>query len=257
MKLFRRKAAHARSAPESKPVPPMTAHGEVRKNGRLFLAVVASFLLMIALGAANIRLIGNPAAAVRALGKAPVIKDREVNPYAPPVLSTDGEKVCYVPPQLTFYRKLATQDERDWPGKEARASDSSNSAHETHTQATGTGPPDVEPPKTSSRATESTCPPHPVEKAARPTALPTANTGEKRYTVQVGAFTHPGIARQWAARWKAKGYHVSLKPVARPSTGVIHRLYLGNFSSPRKADELVKRLKTKEGIDAFRLVLRN
>jgi len=77
------------------------------------------------------------------------------------------------------------------------------------------------------------------------------------YTVQVGAFTQPGIAQEWAARWKARGYEVALKPVARPKTGIIYRLYLGSFPSEKSAEELVKHLKAKEGISAFTLVLRN
>ncbi|MBM3300349.1 MAG: SPOR domain-containing protein, partial [Deltaproteobacteria bacterium] len=89
------------------------------------------------------------------------------------------------------------------------------------------------------------------------TTIPEAGKGPKVYTVQVGAFTNPGIAQQWAQEWKARGYNVSLKPVARPRTGVIYRLYLGEFSSEKKADELVKRLRQNEGISAIRLVVRN
>jgi len=85
---------------------------------------------------------------------------------------------------------------------------------------------------------------------------PSGQAGSKNYTVQVGAFSHPGIAQQWAARWKARGYDASLRPVARP-TGVIYRLYLGYFSSESQADELVRYLKSKEGISALRLVVRN
>jgi cell division septation protein DedD len=87
--------------------------------------------------------------------------------------------------------------------------------------------------------------------------LPQSKPGRKRYTVQVGAFTNPGIAKQWALEWKARGYMVALKPVARPRTGVIYRLYLGSFTSENQADELVKRLKSREGISALRLLVRN
>ncbi|MGD9818798.1 MAG: SPOR domain-containing protein, partial [Desulfomonilaceae bacterium] len=55
------------------------------------------------------------------------------------------------------------------------------------------------------------------------------------------------------SKWKAKGYKVTLKPVARPNSGIIYRLYLGDFESEKKADEFVKQLKTKEGISAMRL----
>jgi cell division septation protein DedD len=71
----------------------------------------------------------------------------------------------------------------------------------------------------------------------------------------VGAFSTPAIARQWALEWKERGYDVSLKPVARPNTGVIYRLYLGSFSSEKQADQLVKRLTTKDGINAFRVAV--
>jgi cell division septation protein DedD len=86
--------------------------------------------------------------------------------------------------------------------------------------------------------------------------FPGRQTDAKRYTVQVGAFSQPQVARGWASRWKRKGYKVMLKPVARPSTGVIYRLYLGDFKSEKEADKLVKRLRINEGITAFRLVLK-
>jgi cell division septation protein DedD len=73
----------------------------------------------------------------------------------------------------------------------------------------------------------------------------------------VGAFSDPAVAQQWAQKWKARGYNVSLRPVARPRTGIIYRLYLGKFSSQHEADELVQRLKHREGIAAFRLLVRN
>jgi cell division septation protein DedD len=97
----------------------------------------------------------------------------------------------------------------------------------------------------------------PVKPSNRSLKLPQRNNDEERFTVQVGAFSHPAIAQQWALKWKARGFKVFLKPVARPRTGVIYRLYLGNFSSKRKADRLVKRLKDKDGIRAFRVALRN
>jgi hypothetical protein len=51
---------------------------------------------------------------------------------------------------------------------------------------------------------------------------------------------------------------VSIKPIARPRTGeVIYSLYLGHFTSEQEADELVNRLKHKEGISALRLVVRD
>ena len=75
------------------------------------------------------------------------------------------------------------------------------------------------------------------------------------YSVQVGAFSHPGVAKQWAEKWRARGYDVILKPVARPRSGVIYRLYLGSFPTAKKADELVGRLKAKEGVTAFAVAL--
>jgi cell division septation protein DedD len=90
-----------------------------------------------------------------------------------------------------------------------------------------------------------------------PITLPEAGKSPKVYTVQVGAFTNPGIAQQWAQQWKARGYKVALKPVARPRTGVLYRLYLGEFPSEKKADELVRHLRQKEGISAIRLGVRN
>jgi cell division septation protein DedD len=88
-------------------------------------------------------------------------------------------------------------------------------------------------------------------------SVPEAETKTRTYTVQVGAFSQPAIAQEWAQKWKARGYDPVLKPVARPKTGVIYRLYLGKFTSEKKADDLVSHLKSKEGINALRLLVRD
>lgn len=259
MKLFRKRSDKKSSSLGKAPAVRSPGENEAPKNGRLFLAVVGCFVVMIALGALNIRLFGSPSVAGRIFGKTRVVRADGNDAYRPPVISTGtGEKVCYVPPEVTFYRKLTSQDEvAIRPGGARSPVDSSRAGSFPKAAASAGDPAIGDAQEKRFPKPAATCDPGRMERQRRPAELPRAENGKKRYTVQVGAFTQPGIARQWATRWKAKGYHVSLKPVARPVTGVIHRLYLGDFSSARKADELVKRLKTKEGIEAFRLVLRN
>jgi cell division septation protein DedD len=80
--------------------------------------------------------------------------------------------------------------------------------------------------------------------------------GKRMYTVQVGAFSNPTLAQQWARQWEQRGFKVTIKPVARPGVGVLYRLLLGEFYNKEDADSLVERLKINEGISALRLMVR-
>jgi septal ring-binding cell division protein DamX len=212
---------------------------------------------MIALGIVNWRLMRDPTIASRTFWSSAAGHGKS------DLKTGDGasSQACegpagHVRPEVTFYRKLMAPDERERtpetsePSKEtlpdseqqkSRNSDSSQQSQKRNDADRKTAP--AWQIKGQGSVQQGMIPPRP-------------EVGAKAYTVQVGAFSHPGIAQQWAARWKARGYDVTLRPVAR-SDGIIYRLYLGKFSTESEADELVRRLKAKEGITAFRLAIRN
>jgi hypothetical protein len=247
LELNRRKMSRAR---------PVIQKGEP-KNGPLTLAVLVSVIIMVGLVSLNVRLIRDPSIAEKLFGRS-VSPEPKWNgtSHSQPTASTSDGAQCYVPPEVTFYRKLSAQDDTlsevpNFTGVEIDGVDSdpesrrnSNGLESDRKRGSTTDMNSSQSYKTNAL---------PPQKAS----LPEPEKGAKIFTVQVGAFTHPGIAQEWALKWKAKGYDVALKPVARPRTGVIYRLYLGNFSSEKKADELVKHLKSKEGISSFPVVLRN
>ncbi len=221
------------------------------KNGRLTLAVAASLLLMVVLGIINVKLIFDPTIAKKAFE--PVLQAKNDTKSEPHTVVNPVNKRVRVPPHLTFYNKLKTQDEiveeaNPW------AEPAQKPAH-TPTAPEGPPTPPVEPKAKAAHK------PVALNHAKTPTptecVLPNNAGKSKKYTVQVAAFSQPSIAQEWARKWKDKGYQVSLKPVARPKTGVIYQLYLGQFASEKEADALVKNLKAKEGVNAFRMVLRD
>ncbi len=227
------------------------------KNGPLTLAVAAAFIIMVALVAVNLRLIRDPSIACKAFG--PSVPSRpETRPQ------TEGSEVgavteidaCDVPPQVTFYEQLKRVDEHPQSVPEG-ADDAPPGAQGDSPQGVSTTQTENDKKNNSHSLVGRSTPGPESSGSSGSLRLPQSKPGKKRYTVQVGAFTNPGIAKQWALKWKERGYMVSLRPVARPRTGVIYRLYLGSFSSENQADELVKRLKVKEGISALRLVVRN
>jgi len=229
------------------------------KNGWLGLAVIASMLIMAALVLLNLWLLRNepvPGKSV-AHSSCPQLGDA-----TSPVGDT-GPSVCENrfpsgPPQVTFYSKLmAPEDQSRTPVGSPPGTIAEVDAHNPRPQTNS--PEDLKPTdRTGETNRRKAIAPQTKPPGSGHTNFgsPSGQAGLKNYTVQVGAFSHPGIAQQWATRWKARGYDASLRPVARP-TGVIYRLYLGNFSSESQADELVRHLKSKEGISALRLVVRN
>ncbi len=239
--------ADAQPAPGESPPP---------KNGPLTLATGASIILMLVLAFTSLRLIRDPSIACKVFRPSASAPTETLCPVAPDPLSVSPEKKppC-TPPEVTFYNKLTAPDDPkpsegiSLAGKTPETAPASDSHETTHTSP----PAKKEENRPGSATTLQSGPASPP----RPSHVPKSERGTRTYTVQVGAFSHPGIAQQWADKWKARGFDVTLKPVARPRTGVIYRLYLGNFLSEKKADELVERLKTKEGISAFRLVVQN
>jgi len=224
------------------------------KNGPLTLAVIGSVILMVVLGTAGFRLVSDPSVANKAFRSAGSARTEPVCPVITgPIVGSSVAVSGSTPPEVTFYQHLTVQDEQT----DARGNPSQPAALQNDVNSTAPARvPESEQGKQGKKPNpESGVPP--VVTLDKPTNPLRQGEGAKTYTVQVGAFTNPGIAQQWALKWKARGYDVSLKPVARPGTGVIYRLYLGRFSSEKKADDLVNRLKSREGISAFRLVVRN
>lgn len=237
------------------PALPTSSRGAAPKNGPLTLALIGSILLMIVLGVLNIRLISDPSVAVKAFGPSVPSTPAPPSPPRACAVSPDSKKQAQPnPPQVTFYSKLKVQEaprpEPSDPGPDGSSeTDDGTSSGKASAQAAHR-----ETLSSFNRPAGASKPP------GRPNAqlkLPMGARGKKRYTVQVGAFSDPGVAKEWSLKWKARGYAVKLKPVARPRTGVIYRLYLGDFSSKKKADRLVKRLKVREGVTAFPVVVRN
>jgi len=231
------------------------------KNGPLTLALVASLAIMVGLGILNLRLVrdasleGKLFAPPSPLATIPHPVDQISHSSNP-----SEKQTCEVRPQLSFYSRLTAPEEQPAARvgadpAQGRPADSSPPSPEEKTAAATTQK--MTKHEASSAISTSPQPTQVADSRVGVVDLPGARNANKRYTVQVGAFSSPAVAQQWAVTWKERGYNVLLKPVARPDTGVIHRLYLGSFSSEKKADELAKRLNTKEGIKAFRVMVRN
>jgi cell division septation protein DedD len=238
---------------------PLPADSAQPKNGRITLAVIASMLVMIPLAVLNVRLILDPSIAGKAFGTSVPSRPIQDSGTGTPICSLSDDKGCEVPPEVTFYSKLSAQDDQtrtqEQPSKDPVLElDAEGTSHR------GNGPADskVEKARANREGKESGTNESKASVAqGTDERLPQPDATGRVYVVQVGAFTHPSIAQQWALTWKSRGYDVMLKPVARPSTGVTYRLYLGKFESQKEADALVKKLKAKEGISAFRLLVRN
>ncbi len=232
---------------------------DLPKNGPLVLRIGLVLLLMGVLAYGNYSLVREPPGTKKHDEKREnrLVASRRVVFPEQAAGSSSGDSRRSTP-EFTFYKELEAPEEQvrpptkpespRSPTEHESSSESSDNASETQPQH-GSSVRAVHPP-----------PSHVADRkrvnAGGRQELPSQEIGKKRYTVQVGAFSQPRVARGWAAKWKRKGYKVILKPVARPSTGVIYRLYLGDFPSKKQADKLVKRLRAKEGITAFRLVLR-
>jgi cell division septation protein DedD len=221
------------------------------KNGWLAVAVLASGLALIGLAIINYRLISDPSISGKAFQPKESLR---VDEHGAIQGCIPGEVIvadngAHKPPEVTFYQQLTTQDEQKTAHPECPPT-----IQESELQGRKTGDSVVVPQKRDDSKNKAQAKLNNSEDL-RP-LLPLVST-PGRYTVQVGAFTHPSIAQEWANKWKTRGYEVVLRPVARPHTGIIYRLYLGNFPSEKQADDLVKHLKTKEGISALRLMVRN
>lgn len=226
------------------------------KNGWLVVAVLCSLFIMLILGGGDIYLVRHPTVSTKLFGTS-IIEDEPTKalPKKSPAKDVRKDSIP-IAPEMTFYTRLSLPSESTPRAEKGEEPPAETAGHSVEVVDNGKaaakspvsgGLPDA---KFSAAGAD-------TRHTAFERSLPEPQKGSPIYTVQVGAFTQPGIAQEWAAKWKARGYEVALKPVARPKTGIIYRLYLGSFSSEKSAEELVKHLKVKEGISAFTLVLRN
>ncbi len=230
------------------------------KNGALIVALAASILCTVALGLLNLRLWDDPPPVREVQGESPGNQSARARPdKAGPGLSNSKTEKSPNRPVMRFYHDLETQDDRVPQGLNATSGQVSDTPNLSDTQKKAEVPSDKSKSKQRLDRPPAAIPvagaKPAVESPKRPTQ-PKLRRSTREYTVQVGAFSHPGIALQWAEKWKARGYKVTLKPVARPDTGVIYRLHLGRFSSKKRADSLVNRLRTKDGVSAMRLLVK-
>ncbi len=215
------------------------------KNGWLAVAVLCSFVAMLALAGGDLYLIRHPSVSMKLFGKSSHAGDQGASAgQEKNSASASRTESCKTAPEMTFYTRLSAPSDASLRPEEELPVENAGHGHDSADRA-----------RTAAKAHENGA--AAVNSQSYERSLPEPQKGSPVYTVQVGAFTQPAIAQEWAAKWKARGYEVSLKPVARPKTGIIYRLYLGSFSSEKSAEELVRHLKVKEGISAFTLVLRN
>jgi len=252
MRLWNRVAARKN---RRKTLPDSPHEAQRVKNGWLVIALVGSFLAMAALIVMDLRLLRDPSVAIKLFGSTQKDGPKNASFSKKGDAKTVETESCRLTPEVTFYTKLSSQSDpasQATPEKGDGASDR-DSGDSTIPNRSLSRDKDL----SSGSAGRLRAPTNTDQLTFVERSLPEPERGSPLYTVQVGAFTHPGIAQEWAAKWKARGYDVVLKPVARPKTGVIYRLYLGSFASEKSAEDLVRHLKSKEGISAFTLVLRN
>ncbi len=230
------------------------------KNGPMIVGVVSTIVVMIVLTFINMRLLSAPTTTNEAVNQ--LNSSKKLNPVLPEMNSRQSDyKICQPPPEVTFYSQLKTKEEKTSVVSSTEALDnrvetSRSSSRASHGNPVSSHKEDksFSSPASSGQPTSSMVE---QDKEAPSVSEKPGSDTSKGFVVQVGAFSHPRIAQEWASKWQAKGYKATLKPVARPSSGIIYRLYLGDFESEKKADEFVKQLKTKEGISAMRLNARD
>ncbi len=254
LKRLKRKRASARSGS----APPFPRRESGPRNGPLIMALALSIVSATFLSVFCVKLMGDPLVVNKAAGppsSSTAWAPRPATGYRAPQDSDVAETAP--PPNVTFYSKLTVPDDR--PPVEPDLDPTDEAGHYGASEVPGANPasevkheipsqPVCPTPSRSGAGADS--PPQPEFDSLG------SRKGKREYTVQVGAFSEPQLAKQWAEKWRARGYTVHLKPVARPKTGIIYRLYLGSFATEKKADDLVKRLKEREGITAFIVSLR-
>lgn len=239
-----------------KPRKPLSKPGGA-KNGFLIMGVIATLFVMVALTIFNIRLLREQVP-MRSLPIRDALPEQTFSVIPERAnCDTDQEEKKHSPPtEMTFYKQLKTQEEKGNPetaGRRVRPANVENGTSEKvltcpNQNLTQDGP------GFSFPALSGTLKPVLPESAA---VSPEKSQGQKLYSVQVGVFSHPRIAKEWAEKWKSKGYQANLRPIARPSSGVQYRLFLGEFNSEKDAEEFAMRLKAKEGVTGMTLAVKD
>jgi cell division septation protein DedD len=221
------------------------------RNGPLVMGVIAAILIMVGLGALNMTFLGDPCPTPKP-GTNPSSTGMPWSRV--PACSGQATKECSAPTPMTFYEKLTTHENQSHPKPEYQAQSPTLAVpsktplnlpdSDDRPEAPLSGPPAGAPKVMGSKITPQ---PQPLlvsrsEKKAKSVVS---------YTVQVGAYTEPNVASQWAERWRRKGYKATLRPVARADGSILYRLQLGGFESAQAANELVQRL-SKEGVTSMR-----
>lgn len=230
---------------------------EKPKNGFLILGVLITIAIMVGLTIFNLRLIRDQVCANK-----PSIEEsipKKIVTIVPEYAAVDSkpeDKPSHPNTEVTFYKQLKCEDD----GKS-----SDNTSHKPKLADTENKSPIKDNGRQESKTAKDesgfavpalsgkTCP---VPTETNVSSL-TANAGSKVYAVQVGVFSYPKVAQEWAEKWRSKGYPVALRPVARPNAGIQYRLFVGEFNSEQKADEFARQLKAKEGVSGLTLVIKN
>jgi cell division septation protein DedD len=240
--------------------PPRRSRAGNQISWRLALAVLVSIGVMIGLGHTLFSFLYEE----NLQGEDTAGLNTRTRPASDKILAAKSPNQAPEPdekPKIMFYEELEDQDETRGRNSSAGTSAFQPKADDS---LAASSPPKI-------RALKRAKPPSPRRVRPARKEAPVRNsvgqkgrslsnrgaTGSRRiYTVQVGAFSNPGLAQQWAEQWEEKGFKVTIKPVARPGAGVLYRLFLGEFTNKRDADSLVARLKVNEGISALRLLVR-
>ncbi len=223
------------------------------KSGRLILAVIGAFALMLVLLTVNVRLLRSPTAD----GKSSIASDPARSEFSYPARANSASaesKACDDSPGAMGHN----QTERDRnsqqleqiiaPMKADKESDSRKFMEALQAPKASVQP---EPSSAAKKAEIKKSPESQAQKSSQQ-----SDKSSKRYSVQVGAFTSPQMAEEQALHWKSLGYKTLLRPAAMPKAGIVYRLYLGSFQSEREAENLVRDLKAK-GVSSFSAVVSN
>ncbi len=249
--LFRRRRSRRKA-----PVRYNDGDNKSPKNGRLILAVIGVFALMLVLLTVNVKLLRSPTAD----GKRSIASDPARSEFNYPARANSASpevKTCPDPPLVILPYDQATsehgrnsqeQDQITNPAKAEKQSTAPKSKQDLQPLKTQVQP-ELNSTSKKTRAAKS-------EESQAQKSSQKSGTVAKRYTVQVGAFSNPQTAEEQALHWKSRGYDTQLKPVAMPKAGIVYRLYLGRFNSEREADDLVRDLKAK-GVGSFSTVVSN
>ncbi|MFH0959834.1 MAG: SPOR domain-containing protein [Pseudomonadota bacterium] len=253
LNLFKKSAGRRSGRMARKP----TSKPEKPKNGFLILGIISTIIVMAGLTVFNMRLLREQAP-MRYLPVRDALPEQTLSviPERVESASNQEEKKHCSPTEVTFYQKLKTQEDKVHPENSNQKpvppySEIGLSKKNSNRQ----NPDSIKEENEFSVAALSGIPKPSLSE--RNVGLPKGSPGQKVYSVQVGVFSHPRIAQEWAEKWKSKGYPATLRPIARPSSGVQYRLFLGEFNSEQNADEFAKQLKAKEGVTGMTLVIKD